>query len=153
MTEIEAEKVFSIFTGLLDSMQTSVFQVNGITNERLILRKTFPTHYALCAWPLGSVTGFLPYSLALDDRALGCRHSIGTTTTDYVVCIAAPDVEALHQALKSIRETNDLFIAPEVSEAPMLSVWLKGPNGRLIEVPNYQGEALDDFELDKDLAT
>lgn len=153
MTEIEAKKVFSIFDGLLDSIQPAVFQVNGVSNERLVLRKTFPTHFALCAWPLGSVTGFLPYSLALDNQALGCRHSIGTTTTDYVVCIAAPDVEALHQALKCIRETNDLFIAPDSVEAPILSIWIKGPNGRLVEVPNYQGEGLDQFDLDSNLVS
>src|SRR5579859_8143739 len=81
MTEVEAEKVFSIFTGLLDSIQTSVFQVSGFNGatERLIFRKTFPTHYAMCSWPLDKITGFFPYSLALENQALGCRHSIGTT--------------------------------------------------------------------------
>lgn len=153
MIELEAEKIFSIFTGLLDSMKAPVFQVNGVSNERLVFRKTFPTHYALCSWPLDSVTGFLPYSLALDNQALGCRHSIGTTSTDYIVCIAAPDVDALHQALKCIRETNDLFVAPKAPEAPLLSIWLKGPNGRLAEVPNYQGEELGQYDLDKNLVT
>lgn len=153
MTEMEAEKVFEIFTGLLDSIQTSVFQVSGMSgvSERLIFRKTFPTHFAMCSWPLDSITGFFPYSLALDNQALGCRHSIGTTSTDYVVCIAAPNIEALHQALKCIRETNDLFVAAGSVEAPSMPTWLKGPNGRLVEVPNYRGEDLGKFDLDENL--
>ena len=153
MTEKEAKKVFSIFTGLLDSIQTSVFQVNGMSGaeERLIFRKTFPTHYAMCSWPLDSITGFFPYSLALDNQALGCRHSIGTTSTDYVVCIAAPNIQSLHQALKCIHETNEFFVTPEAAEAPKLPTWIKGPNGRLVEIPNYRGEDISKFDLDKNL--
>ncbi len=147
MTESEADKVFSIFTGLLESIQTSVFQVDGVS-ERLILRKTFPTHFALCSWPLGTITGFFPYSLALDNQALGCRHSIGTTSTDLIVCIAAPHLDALHQALSCIRETNDLFVMPDAVEPPKLPLWVRGPNGRIVEIPNYQGEDLSQLDLE-----
>ncbi len=146
MNEIEADKIFSIFTGLLDSIQTSVFQVDGVS-ERLVLRKTFPTHFALCSWPRDTVTGFFPYSLALDNQALGCRHSIGTTSTDFIVCIAAPNVDALNQALKCIQETNDLFATPEAVESPRLSIWVRGPNGRIIEIPDYQRQDLSQLDL------
>jgi hypothetical protein len=142
MTESEADKIFSIFIGLLETIRTSVFQVDGINSERLILRKTFPTHFAMCSWALGSVTGFLPYSLALENKAVGCRHSIGTTSTDLILCIAAPNVEALHQALGCVYETNVLFLGAETAEPPSLSFWVRGPNGRNHEISNYKGEDL-----------
>jgi hypothetical protein len=149
MTGIEVEKVFSIFIELLETIQTSVFQVDGITSERFVLRKTFPTHYAMCSWPHGSVTGFLPYSLALEKRALGCRHSIGTTSTDLILCIAAPNVEALQEALGCVQETNVLFLGAETDEPPQLSIWVRGPNSRNHEIPNYQGEDLGQIDFDK----
>lgn len=147
MTEMEVDKVFSIFTELLDSMQTSVFLVNGEIDERLILRKTFPTHFALCSWPIGEINGFFPYSLALEGQAIGCRHSFGITSTDLYVCIAAPHVQALHQAIGYIRDTNDFFASPGAREVPRLSVWVKGPNGRNVEIPDYQGQDLVQLDL------
>ncbi|HVZ80213.1 MAG TPA: hypothetical protein VHE12_05340 [bacterium] len=148
MTETEAEKVLSIFAGLLKELQTTVFLVSGEVDERLILRKTLPAYFALCSWPTGAVSGFFPYSLALEGEAMGCRHSIGITPTDLYVCLAAPDRSALHKALDCIRRTNDLFLAPEVEEPPRLQVWLKGYNERLVEIADYQGE--DPAQLDLD---
>ena len=147
MTETEADKIFAIFIELLETIQTSVFQVDGITSERLILRKTFPTHFAMCSWPLGEINGFLPYSLALENKAIGCRHSIGTTSTDLILCVAAPNLEALHQVLSCIQETNVLFFEPETAELPKLSVWVRGPNGRNHEILNYQGEDLSQVDF------
>lgn len=148
MTETEADKVFSIFNGLLEEMQTTVFLVSGEVEERLIFRKTLPTYYALCSWPTGSISGFFPYSLALEGRAMGCRHSFGVTSTDLYVCIAAPDAVAMHQALCCIRETNDLFLTPGEAEPPKLQVWLKGYSERMVEIADYQGE--DPAKLDLD---
>lgn len=148
MTETEAEKVFSIFTGLLESFQTPIFLVSGEVEERLILRKTLPAYFALCSWPIGAINGFFPYSLALEGQAMGCRHSFGITPTDLYVCIAAPDPEALRLALGCIRETNELFLSPEVEETPKLQVWFKGYNGWLVEIADYQGEDPAELGLD-----
>lgn len=150
MTESEAAKVFSIFTRLLKSFKTTIFLVSGEVDERLILRKTLPSHLALCSWPIGAVSGFFPYSLALEDQAIGCRHSVGITSTDIYVCIAAPNLQALRQALDCIRENNDLFLSPGDNEPPKLQVWLKGYNKRLVEIPDYQGEELAKLDLDSD---
>ena len=148
MTETEADKVFSIFTGLLQELQTTVFLATGEVEERLILRKTLPSYYALCSWPAGAVSGFFPYSLALEGRAVGCRHSVGITPTEVYVCIAAPDAAAMHQALECVRKTNDLFLSPGDEGTPKLPVWLQGYNGRLVEIADYQGE--DPAKLDLD---
>lgn len=153
MTEIEANKVFSIFNGLLKELQTTVFMVSGEVDERLVLRKTFPAYFALCSWPIEAVSGFFPYSLALEGEAMGCRHSVGITSTDLYVCIAAPDLSALRRALGCIRETNDLFLTPSNAEPPKLQVWLKGFNERSVEIPDYQGEDLAKLELDSEPAS
>jgi hypothetical protein len=147
MTDLEAGRIFSIFIELLDTIQTSVYKVDHEHAERLILRKTFATHYAACSWPLDSVTGFLPYSLALENKAVGCRHSVGVSGADLVLCIAAPNIEALHQALVCVYETNVFFLGAEGPEPPQLSIWVRGPNGRNQEILDYRGGDLGQIDF------